>query len=216
MEKLKRSWLAAAVVVIFGMTSPKQSVARDLKTGLKIEIHVYNYSAVSTETLARAELETARIFGRIRVATLWVVCPPTSQEEVPNKGCAFPDTSTRFTLRLFSNATANRGRIGPDVFGYALLPANEEFGLVANVYADRVRELLIGGECAGVILGRVITHELGHLLLGKNAHSAAGIMHTPWRSEDLELHRGGLMLFLPGEAKRIRAQVLARMAESGH
>jgi hypothetical protein len=110
---------------------------------------------------------------------------------------------------------ANRG-LGGDVFGYALLPADGGFGLAAAVYADRIQELPDGGECAGVILGRVIAHELGHLLLGRNGHSTTGIMHTPWRSQDLELHREGLMLFLPGEAKRIRAHVLARMADSTH
>jgi hypothetical protein len=81
--------------------------------------------------------------------------------------------------------------------------------MVANVYADRTRELADRREFE-VILGRVITHELGHLLLGKNAHSAAGIMHARWRAQDLGLSRQAAMLFLPGEAKRIRAQVMAR------
>jgi len=54
---------------------------------------------------------------------------------------------------------------------------------------------------------------LGHLLLGKGAHSAAGIMHTPCRARDLELTREGAMSFLPAESKRIRAQVLARAAK---
>ena len=57
-------------------------------------------------------------------------------------------------------------------------------------------------------LGRVIAHELGHLLIGKNAHSAAGIMHTPWRVRDLGPTREAAMSFLPGDAKGIREQVL--------
>lgn len=186
--------------------------ARTRQSGLRIEVHIYNYSAYSTEMLDRAEQETARIFERIGIAAIWVVCPPSSLEGVRTEACALPDAPTRLTLRLFSNSMASRARLSGDAFGYALLPANEGFGLVANVFADRVRELPNGGECAGVTLGRVIAHELGHLLLGRNGHSAAGIMHTPWRSEDLELHREGLMLFMPGEAKRIRTQVLARMS----
>jgi predicted SprT family Zn-dependent metalloprotease len=104
---------------------------------------------------------------------------------------------------------ADSFRGGGDIFGSALLPAKEGFGVVANVYADRTRELADGREFE-VILGRVIAHELGHLLLGKNAHSAAGIMHARWRAQDLGLSRQAAMLFLPGEAKRIRAQVMAR------
>ena len=214
MEKVKRSRVAAVVMTFF-VTAPIQSIARDLKTRLKIEIHVYNYSAVSAEALSRAGLENVRIFGQIGIAIIWLVCPLiTSQEEVRDEGCALPDAPTKLTVRLFSNSVANRGRIGPDVFGYALLPGDEGFGLAANVYADRIQKPPDEGECAGVILGRVIAHELGHLLLGKHAHSAAGIMHTPWSIEDLKLHRGGVMLFLAGEGKKIRAQVLARMASA--
>jgi hypothetical protein len=79
---------------------------------------------------------------------------------------------------------------------------------VANVYADRTRELAHGREFE-VILGRVIAHELGHLLLGKNAHSAAGIMQAQRRDQDLGFSRHTAMLFLPREAKRIRANVRA-------
>jgi hypothetical protein len=214
MEKVKKSRVAATVVMTFFVTAPIQSIARDLKTGLKIEIHVYNYSAVSAETLSRAELENVRIFEQIGIAIIWLVCPLITSQEVRDEGCALPDAPTKLTVRLFSNSVANRGRLGPDVFGYALLPGDEGFGLAANVYADRIQKPPDEGECAEVILGRVIAHELGHLLLGKHAHSTAGIMHTPWRIEDLELHRGGMMLFLAGEGKKIRAQVLARMSSA--
>ena len=84
---------------------------------------------------------------------------------------------------------------------------------MANVYAERIRELGAGREFE-VILGRVIAHELGHLVLGKNAHSAAGIMQARWRDQDLGFSKQAAMLFLPREAKRIRAQVLARMTSS--
>jgi len=190
--------------------------AHPAETWLKIEIHIYNYSSIPDETLARAEQETARIFQHIDVGAIWRVCPLTSQEAIRNRACALPDVTTRLTLRLLSNSMADSFGVDGDIFGSAFLPGNEEFGVVANVYADRVRELANCKACLGAILGRVIAHELGHLLLGKNAHSAAGIMHTPWRARDLEPTREAAMSFLPGEAKRIRAQVLARMADSTH
>jgi hypothetical protein len=185
--------------------------AQPPETELKIEIHIYNYSSISDETLARAEQETARVFQHMGVGATWRVCPLTSQEAVHNKACVLPDAPTRLVLRLLSNSMADSFGGGGDIFGSALLPANEGFGVVANVYADRTRELADRREFE-VILGRVIAHELGHLLLGKNAHSAAGIMHGRWRAQDLGLSRQAAMLFLPGEAKRIRAQVRAQMA----
>jgi hypothetical protein len=109
---------------------------------------------------------------------------------------------------------ADRLGIGGDIFGSALLPTNEGFGVVANVYADRTRELADRREFE-VILGWVIAHELGHLLLGEHGHAAAGIMHARWRARDLKPSGQAAMLFLPGEGKRIRAQVRARAAAAG-
>jgi hypothetical protein len=183
--------------------------AQPPETELKIEIHIYNYSSISDETMARAEQESTRIFQHIGVGAIWRVCPLTSQEAVRNRACALPGVPTRLTLRLLTNSMADRLGVGGDIFGSALLPANEGFGVLANVYADRTRELADGREFE-VILGRVMAHELGHLLLGKNAHSAAGIMHARWRAQDLGLSRQAAMLFLPGEAKRICAQVRLR------
>jgi hypothetical protein len=61
------------------------------------------------------------------------------------------------------------------------------------------------------MLGRIIAHELGHLLLGQNGHSVVGIMKARWGSRDAEpAHQ--VAKFFPSEAKKIRAQVLARMA----
>ena len=105
--------------------------------------------------------------------------------------------------------------VGGDIFGSALLPDNEGFGVLANVYVDRIRELA-GRREFEVIVGSVIAHELGHLLLGKNAHSHAGIMHARWRDQNLGLSRQAAMTFLPVEAKRIRENVLARMTGSPH
>ena len=178
-------------------------------TRLQIEVHIYNYSKVSHEMLVRAEQESARIFERIGIATIWLDCPLTSQEAVRNRACALPDAPTRLALRLLSNSMADSLGVGGDIFGSALLPAKKGFGVVANIYADRTRELADRREFE-MILGHVVAHELGHLLLGKNAHSPAGIMQARWRYQELRFSRQAAMLFLPREAKRIRANVRAR------
>jgi len=76
------------------------------EAGLTTEVHVYNYSAVSAQTLARAEQETVRIFDRTGVAIAWLACPRTSEDAVWNKACAVPDALPRLTLRLLPNSIA--------------------------------------------------------------------------------------------------------------
>ena len=64
------------------------------------------------------------------------------------------------------------------ISGYALLPAH-----LATVYYDYLPRIP-GGESnkndTALVLGCVIAHELGHLLIPGDAHSLTGIMSTQW------------------------------------
>jgi hypothetical protein len=185
--------------------------AQSPETTLKIEVNLYNYSRVSAAELARAEQEAARIYGRLGIAMEWRTCPFTAEELAQNTNCDLPAAPTRFTLRLLSNEMAQRFPVHSDIYGFALLSLNGGFGVTANVFADRAREMAARGESEGVFLGHLIAHELGHLLLDEAGHPAGtGIMHTPWQTKELEQIKQGVMFFLPGQTEKIRAQVLVR------
>jgi len=57
------------------------------------------------------------------------------------------------------------------------------------------------------VLGHVIAHELGHILLGPGAHSRSGIMRA---SLDLEWLRIGGLWFTASEARAIREKLARR------
>jgi hypothetical protein len=63
------------------------------------------------------------------------------------------------------------------------------------------------------MLGHLMAHELGHLLLGVRSHSASGIMHVPWQKKELEIIAQGSMLFTPWEAQTMRSKIQARRAK---
>lgn len=65
----------------------------------------------------------------------------------PNTTCDLPADPTRFKL-------------GSDICGFALLPVNGGFGVVASVFADPAREMVTDEEGQRVILGHLIAHEL--------------------------------------------------------
>jgi hypothetical protein len=184
--------------------------ARSREPDLEIDVHIYNYSAVSKETMIRARYEVERIFQFTGVKMVWLECPVTRQDAATNRTCTLPSAHPKLELHVLTNSMADALETGNDTFGSALLPANGSCGVVAYLYADRVRGLAQRGEF-DVILGRVIAHELGHLLLGNNSHSTAGIMKARWTIRDLERTREASMSFLPVEAKEIHAGVLARI-----
>jgi hypothetical protein len=182
--------------------------AQPQETQLNIEVHICNYSTVSVQSTALAEQETATIFERIGVKVAWVTCSVAPREGVRVK--EFGDAPPVFLIRLLSKSMADKLRAGADILGSARLSENDSFGVMGDVYADSARGLWHGKEFE-VMLGRIIAHELGHLLLGKNGHSAVGIMQARLGRKDAEPAQQ-VATFFPSEAKRIRGQVIARMA----
>ena len=63
------------------------------------------------------------------------------------------------------------------------------------------------GLSAEAILGLVIAHELGHLLLGSNSHATTGIMRANWKKQDLSLASKGMLGFTEHQAQQMRVRL---------
>jgi hypothetical protein len=81
-------------------------------------------------------------------------------------------------------------------------------GKIAYLLFDRIRHVALssGGEAAD-ILGLVIAHEMGHLLLPFGSHSQNGLMRPSWRPEDFTL--GSQPAFTQAQADGIRELLVA-------
>ena len=69
-----------------------------------------------------------------------------------------------------------------------------------------------GGIDAAKVLGIVMAHEIGHLLLGRGAHSSAGIMSGRWGKFEMDLVVVGLLGFTKEQADLIRRAVVGMNA----
>jgi hypothetical protein len=184
--------------------------ARSREPDLEIDVHIYNYSAVSNETLARGEHVAEEIFHPAGIKIVWLDCPVTRQDAARNRTCSLPGARPKLELHVLTDSMSDSVGTGKDTFGSAVVPGNPAFAVVAYVYAGRAHRLAERREF-DVILGRVIAHELGHLLLGNNSHSSVGIMKARWTPRDLDPASAASISFLPIEARKIHAQVLARL-----
>jgi hypothetical protein len=78
----------------------------------------------------------------------------------------------------------------PGQLGFSLIDVERRAGTLATVYADRVAELAaLSRADPGRLLGRAITHEIGHLLLGTTHHADRGLMRGVWTSDELQRER---------------------------
>jgi hypothetical protein len=185
--------------------------ARPQQLELKIEVLVYNYAGVPSEPLARAEREAGRIYDHAGIQTEWLDCPLTPQEAAAYPACQLPASPTRLALRIFPRNLAKQLGLSPGAFGSALSPKDGSYGMIAQVCAECVEELAHTHTAEfAVILGAVMAHELGHLLLGMNSHAPTGLMSGFWNKKELDTIAAGRLLFAPREADRMRRQVFAR------
>jgi hypothetical protein len=156
--------------------------------------------------LTQTEAEAARIHQRAGIGILWINCPLTSKEADQFPACQVLLGPTTLSLRILAPSAAERLRPHLNCFGFALSPN------FASVFANDAEQLAQRHSMSpGVILGHVVAHEIGHLLLGVNSHSVNGIMHAPWRPKELEIIRGGRMAFMPAEAATMQRNVRARI-----
>jgi hypothetical protein len=97
------------------------------------------------------------------------------------------------------------------IFGFALMPQPGEPARYARLYFHRLAELADGRKVRrGVLLGAMMAHEIGHLLLGVNSHSREGIMSIPWDAHKLQQVNLGRLGFTPGQAATLKAEALHR------
>ena len=130
---------------------------------------------------------------------------PTRAASANEAGCARFDWPTHLAVRIVPRSSTSTN----EVFGVAFLSA-EGAGCYSDVFYDRAAELQTASNVGlADILGNVVAHELGHLLLGSNSHAPAGIMRGRWQREELHrMARGGL-LFTVEQAEHMRGKLIA-------
>ena len=210
---------SCALALAILMTSPANAARQ---SDLTISVRVYNYAKVSRRVLDGAEREAGRVLSAAGIDTRWVDClapqdqaqsGPESAEPAKeaNSDCGTPERGATVGLRIINASTGRSKNFSDEMFGFATGSD------LATVFYQRVEDLAWGADKDGnethLILGDVIAHEFGHLLLGTNSHSPAGIMCANWDREYLLLALRGHGLFSPEQSALIRAAVRHRNAE---
>ena len=165
-----------------------------------VTVLLYNYAQVPYAKLADAEAFAARSYRAAGIELTWVECSVSADGSEIFRICEQANQGGLVFLGLIPETMAAdiRGSSKSDDF---LGIADVSHAFV--VYA-RVREVARSwGVPEYLILGRTMAHELGHVLLGGNSHSAAGLMRPRIVRQDLSLE-SGQFLFDPKQAKRLR------------
>jgi hypothetical protein len=208
--------LAVALAVVLGIAGgpalgySKSHLSQNSKAKPVITMRVYNYAQVEAREWIGAKTEATRVLMSAGIAALWFDCPVTG-EPPSDHVCRKTLEPTDLVLRILPQSMAERMGRGADSFGFAVQSTDGTRSYVASVFYHRVeiaaREF---GVSRAVILGHVLAHEVGHLLLGTDSHSPNGIMRALWTEKELLNASAARLVFLPQQAAVMRTDVMAR------
>jgi hypothetical protein len=171
---------------------------------LTITVRVYDLHGTAPDQRAKALALAGETLAKANVSATWVDCARKEGAALP-PACLGALKDGEIVLRF-----QGRTERGPHILGTAVVQAGGP-NVVASVYVESVAERSIKTTLPqSIILGRVIAHEIGHLLLGVNSHTPRGLMRASW---DLRIPHPKEWEFTPEDASNIRGRMLAR-AES--
>ena len=171
----------------------------------RLPVKLFNDAAVGNEVLHPAKEEAAFLLKSICVDVTWVPCRVVSRSNLTP--CEAPLRAIE--LHILSRPATND--FGEDTLGIAIPRFGS--GDHAGVFLSRVRQK--AAQNVGIIdvpdlLGYVIVHEIGHLLLHSTAHSSEGLMRADLRQADLKKAAQRQLKFTPEQGDAIRRNSVAQ------
>jgi hypothetical protein len=153
------------------------------------------YAELQPDVLDRAQHDAAYIFSQAGVELRWVTHAQLEGGERAHVSLVvLPEKMIRKLPTSFGQ------------FGFAVHDGR------AYIFLDRL-SAFAKEEMASVsqLLGPVMAHEIGHLLLGPDSHFTIGIMHSRWRKAEVKYALMGSLVFTPEQGRIMRRNVLKRM-----
>jgi hypothetical protein len=178
----------------------------------RVVVRTYDTTGLSAEDFERAATTVREIFEQADVALQWRNCPPT-QTAAATDTCSDALGPDDIILRLAARPTPGRRVPDRSALG-SILHTGTRRGTLMTVFVDRVhataREAAVD---RNVLLGRVIAHEIGHLLLG-TAHAREGLMRARWTLDSLRRDVPGDWRFSTREAFEMHKVMIAGIPAS--
>lgn len=177
-----------------------------------IVIRSFNNAGVPAADLAAARKHAEAVFQQAGLNIVWADCWAGGRsrpaEEAPR--CQTP-VGGDIVLRLQKTRAIDRSRFVS--MGFSLVKTADGAPFLSTVYVDRTESVArVAGTDPRRVLGLAMAHEIGHVLLNSNTHSAAGLMRADWSRTELRRKDEAAWHFLESEAATVRASALARLS----
>lgn len=189
--------ITLAVLALFSNSPVGEAANRSLQPTVSLVINARAW--MRPDEIARATVEITRILGAIGVRVDWIAGAASVADRLDNR--LEPD----YAIHVIVLARTDRPDADALPLGFAP-PETTLCDAAIVIFKEHVDEFAHAhGRPASLILGLVIAHEIGHVLLPKPAHTSAGIMQSPWDQQTMTQADNPGLQFTAQQGALIRA-----------
>lgn len=181
------------------------------ESAFALTVRLYNSSGVPASALLTARSAAEPIFSSTGLDVTFRHCGRAGTPLGGGDPCDDPLKPSEVVVRII-DAPAFNVALDPRAFGMTYVVEATGRGWLATVFSDRINAAAARADIdSGTLLGRVLAHEVGHLLLGQGYHGDAGLMRAEWSDDVLHRERAGEWRF-----SMLEAAVMQRRLQSVH
>jgi hypothetical protein len=201
--KLILGLLASSPISVFGQQS-------ETERAVPIAVVVFDRANVKQESLAGAKQVVMRVMSEAGFEVTYV-----DTQDTLTPGAPVTDSSpqTKFSGGYLSIVITPAPFPGSDLNEAGFAAVTTGLYPRAYVFLDRVKAFadhvmsVRPERTMGTVLGHIICHELGHLLMPGKSHPPFGIMRGEWTSEQWDEAAEGLLLFSREQAEIMQSRI---------
>ncbi len=202
----------SALTIVVWLLSAGVAAASDHS----VIVRAYNTYGVPEHAVRAASRTVRQLLGDAGIDARWRDCRIVGKRARRDTDpCSDRLKSNELIVRVVTGSAIGSGDVTMALGDAFIDPATRE-GALATVYADRVAIMAEALRIDfGTMIGRAITHEIAHLLLGTLTHTAVGIMRATWRSKAVMTTEETDWLFTREQQAAMRLAVSSRVGAPG-
>jgi hypothetical protein len=198
--------VSTGVAILMVLGSGARAGARShSESDLHLTVRVYDLARVGADDIPQAEQRADSICRQAKISVTWILVPPVN--EVHKHQDSEKWNPADLHLRLWPRTSVGPNNFSEDTLGFRLSTEKSTAIIIADEVHNRAA---LQSTNPGELLGLVMAHEIGHLLLRSKAHSAEGVMQSQIPT-NLRDRRRTLLVFTRKQATSMQDEVRRRM-----
>src|SRR4029450_9048728 len=146
-----------------------------------VEVQLFDYAGMNPSAVHEFVVRAQEILNGGGVSAQVELCRGNLAVSCESQ----PNGHRRLSIRVVVGGRGGRLNVRRRPLGQSF--ADHQGGTYASVFLERVQDAAAGANVPWVtVLAYAVAHEVGHLLLGDEAHTSRGVMKASWDRKDYE------------------------------